>query len=785
MLASKKDHLSTLFVILLSSIFIVIFYGDILMAPNEHLFTNHGDGLSQYFNITAYIKNSTGLFDNSTSNYPFSGHIIYYDSQPFWSALYKGLCYIFPVLKNYTVGYMNMLAIVFMWVTPFFLYGILRRIGVGSLFAAYAAMGIMLLEPQVFRLQGHFALAFCAAIPSSLYLLLRVHEGVHPKRWLCLLAFTNIVWLYTHPYLGLMCSLICGAIWLFYWLGTIRTSFKKPATYAVPALSALVPILFFQLVVKLTDTHTGKPVDIFGIFSYHGEADDVFVPTHPPFRSIIDVLWHPKVSQNWEGWCYIGFGTMIVFLIFVLNYIYKVVFRKPTIHPEKANPVVLAAFLGSIPFLLLSWAIPLRQFPDLLEMFPIIKQFRSLGRFAWVFYYIGTLSAMYITYRAAVALRATQEKRLATIILVAVPLFFYLEGYSPHYRTSKTLAKTPNFFLKKNGPEMLNRFEKVVDPSKYQAILPLPFYYLGSGNYFRLNKPQTTRLAMLTSVRLNIPTIPAVAARGDVWESRDLIQTVSAPYYYKKIQDHMPSKKPFLITLSTPGEALENSEKQLLERAKLLMSDELGRAYYELSYEDLFALENNKAIEEFEQKRAGLYEKEGGWLVSDSSVYVFHEDFEDQPAKHTFRGKGAYSYLKRPRNTMLNIPAAPANAYEETRYSVRMWVFNGAIDVMNYFYVETRGHRAGGQDYITLARPDEAVNINDDWSLLEYSFTVPAGKYHSFELVTFGTTYAPNVAYIDEVMVKTGYGPIYRVEKTDNAGNIQELTYNGHQIIRQ
>lgn len=785
MLRLEKANVYNYLILLLSSLFIIYFYSPILMAPNEVLFCKVGDGLGQYFAFTGYVQNSDSFLDNTTVNYPYGELLIYFDSQPILAVILKTLCEIFPGLKNYTIGYMNFWAIFFLWITPFFLYGILRRLKVLPMLAVLGAMGITILGPQSFRMMGHFSLSFAAAIPMGLYLLLRVHEGENPRKWLILLALNNIMWLYIHPYLGLMCCVLAGSIWFFYWLVNIRTHFKNYRTYLVPAMGMLFPVAFFQLVVKLTDSHTAKSRDIFGIFTYCGEPYDVFIPTHPPFRTIINAFYNTPIKQTWEGWAYVGVSTMLVFIIFVLNWIYKTIRRKKAPVQQAYGSLVAVAFWGAVPLLLLSWAIPFEQIPSLLDSFPVIKQFRSLGRFAWAFYYVATLTTIFIVHTAIANLRHNQEKILARILLIAVPFLYMAEGYMHHVKVSNYITQNPNYFIEKYRPEILTKAMDIIDPNEYQAIMPLPFYYLGSGNYYRPVLPGTTRLAMLTSSALDIPTISATISRGDVWESRNLMQLISPPYYYKKIQDDMPNKKPFLITLSSRDEPLHPYEQMILDRGRLIVMDELGRAYYELDYDDLFVDESYKIFNEFDKNQPNLYNKEDGWLTTDSTAYIYYEDFEDREAEHAFKGKGAFSEIKHINREILSFPTSPANDTVDQVYNVRLWVYNGAIDAMNYFFIEAKGSRNGqGSRYIALTRPDESLTVNGDWTLAECTVPVAAGQYDRVHLMTFGTTYSPNVAYVDEVLVYTE-GDVYKVEKKDANGKAIEMIYNGHQLTRK
>ncbi|BDS09525.1 glycosyltransferase family protein [Aureispira anguillae] len=773
----KKENIYNYLILLLSSVFLFYFYGAVLEAPNEILFSKYGDGFWQYFNFTSYVKHSESYLEHTVSNYPYGEHIVYFDGQPFFGAILHFLVGYFPFLGNYTIGILNGIAMFCIWWTPFLLFGILRRLEVRPILSVWGAIGITFLEPQVFRLLGHFSLSYSCAIPLTVYLLLRIHERKSVIFWTFLLLLSNLIWLYTHPYLGLMCCLLAGSIFFFYWLAYFKTIARNLSYYIVAFSGALSPIVIFQTVIKLTDEHTAKPEDVYGIFNYCGEPDDVFLPNHPPFRPLLETLSGTTFNQTWEGWAYIGITTILTLSIaFILLIVQKIRKRNPTLL-QPISPLVTIAFWASVPILFLSWAFPFTHFPELLDYATPLKQFRSLGRFAWVFYYISTLTSIYLIHRAALFLEQKNKKGLAGLLMFLAPLLYMIEGYSAHIEVANIISQCPNYFLEKYQPQVLKEGFKKINFDDYQAILPLPYYYLGSGNYYRTTLGGTTQMAMLAAAHSGIPTASTIVSRGDVWEGRNLIQLVSPPYYEKKIQADFPSKKPFLITRSNNLEKLNAYEQMIFDRARLLSIDEWGYALYEIDFDDLFANDCNLVLDQFDQVRNSLYPK-NGWLVKDSTAYLFYEDFEAQTAPHTFRGKGAFSAPKAGSGNIIKVPL-PQQTQTETYY-IKAWVYNGSIDAMNYFLVMAFGD---GIKNLGHARPDNAAVINGDWSLIEFSVNIPPNKYKELHINRYSDLSSNKTVYIDDLLIYTGSGPVYKIINEEN-NQVNELIYNGHNIVR-
>lgn len=782
LLELKKISWYDLLIVLLSSTFLIYFYGPILIAPNEFLFTKYGDGFSQYFNFTAYVKYSQSYFEHTVANYPYGEQIVYFDSQPFFAALTKFLSNIFPFLGNYTVGIMNGLALFSIWWTPLLLYGILSRIDVKPILAVWGAMGIVFLEPQIFRLTGHFSLSYCCAIPLTIYLLLRIYEQERTRLWMGILLFSNLMFLYTHPYLGLMCCVLTLMVFFFYWSWNFKTVATRLNYYILGLVSGVLPVLIFQTVTRLTDNHTSKTEDVYGLFEYCGAPEDVFLPNHPPFKKTAADLLGWNLEQTWEGWSYIGLTTIVTLLLVLVISILKKLRNLKKRTKSNSHPAVKILFWASIPILLLSWAYPFIQYPVLLDYVKIITQFRSLGRFSWVFYYVSTLVSIYYIHRGALFLKGKNQGFLAALLLFFAPFLYMVEGYSAHAEIAENLDHYPNYFLEKNCPEVLKDGLEQINTADYQAILPLPYYYQGSGNYYRTVLGGTTHFSMLTSIYTGIPLATAFIARGDVWESRNLVQLFTAPYYDKKIKSDFPSQKPFLITRSNNMEPLTAEEQQIFDRARLISIDKQGYALYALDFEDLFVKENNQVLQEFEEKANALYAKKA-WLLEDSTASIFYEDFESVSSARSFRGKGAFTAPKKGSGTFVRMPLEASAT--SVRYQIRAWVFNGEIDAMNHVYIIAFGGNDGGVwERLGHIRPDRAPIINGDWSLIEFSVTIPPNKFKTLNLDYYCGIESKQTLYIDDVLIYSGNGAVYK-PILEEKGWVKELLYNGHQVLRK
>ena len=104
-----------------------------------------------------------------------------------------------------------------------------------------------------------------------------------------------------------------------------------------------------------------------------------------------------------------------------------------------------------------------------------VEQFRCLSRFAWPFFWAFYIWIMYIV----IQLYNLSNKRTKTIILTLFLLVGSIE-VKDYIVNDRKLANNTNLF----SIQQLKRFDSLkTDLKQYQAILPLPYYVVGSEDY--------------------------------------------------------------------------------------------------------------------------------------------------------------------------------------------------------------------------------------------------------------------------------------------------------------
>ena len=653
------------------------------------------------------------------------------------------------------------------------LYFILRHFQINQILSIGYSLGIIILSPQVFRLSSHFALSYAFFIPLTWYLLVRLQKSKVVWKWGLFLLVNIGIWFFTHAYLGMMAAFFVLSFGLIKGIYSIfhKVNFTKKDIALI--IAAILPVIFFKTFVELTDSHIGRTNNPAGFLGYTAELDDVFVPNHPPLKPIIEKLIQQPVRQELEARSYVGLLTIVLILVFF----YRGLFRKKRFRPKDSlnkSLVLSISLLASIILLLFAFAFPFKDFPVLLDSFPIIKQFRATGRFTWFFYFVVTVWSATYFQQFIDRIRSKDKSPILVICLQLAPILLIIEGIPYHQKISSEIQNSPNFFsphqLTKNYQEAMAS----VNVQKYQSIIPLPHYYIGSENFSRPIRMEVARHSMVLAYHLDLEICGAFLTRTGIEESKRIISLFSPAFYPKEIRDDFPSQKPFLLVKS--WEELSDLEEQIWKKSHVLYeSHPLSLA--EISFNAVFEQTNGKIIRAFLEKSGSLYKRED-FLISDATAFLFYESFENETSPFPFRGKGGLSFPKKGNHQVYSFPS---HTFESgTEYNLSCWMYNGQPDALNLYF---RGfidevNKNGEIVNRVVFFPEHAQTIVGDWSMVTVRFQVMDPK-NTIIFRFIGKDPEKNTVYLDDLLVHENGVNVYKPVFNRN-GKLKSLFWNNH-----
>ncbi len=195
--------------------------------------------------------------------------------------------------------------------------------------------------------------------------------------------------------------------------------------------------------------------------------------------------------------------------------------------------------------LVLFFGIPFRfGLEDVLEYVPILKQFRAIGRFAWVFYFATSIYAVYLI---NFWLQSIQSKTRKVLLMLLLPVLMIAEGLPYHTEVVNKISQVKNSFNKKNLDSQISSVIENIDPSKFQATVPIPFYNIGSENYEKESSNETYVNSMLLSYHTGLHITASYLTRISLQKSRNSMQFFAPKFYKNPIESNYVSTLTFLV----------------------------------------------------------------------------------------------------------------------------------------------------------------------------------------------------------------------------------------------
>ncbi len=769
-----KNRIPFILLIIISVTFMFSFYGKMIFHPDQYLFNDEGDAIKNYYTYCYHIKYDSACVDFRGMNYPYGENFLYTDCHPILTGLFQlpgpGTAF----FADHSIAILNLIMTLSIFLTFFVCYFLLRKFNINRWFSLLFCIGITLLAPQIFRLEGHLALSYSLAIPLSWLLILQCFSS--RRKWLysILLFFNNLLWLFIHAYLGMIVLFFLVVLLVTKYISDKNRREELVQTLRI-AVAIILPILLFWLFALLSDTHTGRTDNPSGFFSYTAEPDDVFLPHHPPLRPLLDQLTGNAISQQWEAWSYVGLSTGLIFLILLVLAVLKLFNRKKVtaLHIYFRSPMMNLSLLSAFIVLLFAMAIPFRQIPGLVDLFPVIKQFRATGRFTWPFYFAAMVFAATVMQETYSASSGQRRKFIILVLCVFAGIFNIAEGLPYHSEISNMMGKTQNLFKKEFLPDAYQAAIQRIRPESFQAIIALPFYYQGSESFSRPRQEETVRASLCVAYQTGIPLVCANLTRTSIWESKNIVQIVSPGFYKKEILKDLPGDKPFLIIRTK--DPITRYEKDILEKCSPIFLSE-AISLYSLKKDDLFKNNANDIYNQYKQLQPGLF-KRGPFYLSDDTSFFYYNDFEAVKSAKPFRGKGGFHSMKQGKNTFAEF--APNTFKAGKKYHVSLWMYNGLKDALNFwlrFMIEE--YNAETNTWVTTTwLPEQSEVIYGNWSLVEGTFEMKNPKNKIF-IVTKGKDISKQALFADDLLITEEGLDVYRLSE-----NGEKLFFNNHEIV--
>lgn len=662
----NDKRLGLLITILLSIVVLYLHYQPYVTDPNNNFFNLYGDGYKNYFTVHYHVKHDATYSHFEGMNYPHGEHIMYTDGQPALSNTLKFISRNIVDVSDYTVGIINVAIVLSFLLCSIFLYLILARLQVAPWFAVLATLGIMLMSPQHYRPIAHYSLSYGFVIPLILYLLLRFEE----KATYLLSGLIGVcigIFGLLHMYYLAILGMLIGWYFLFKflknrnWQEVLRLGLHY-------GIQVILPFALIQLWMISTDPITDRPKTPIGFLDYRAHWEGLITSVHLPYWGWIDKNVLDIRDMSFESEIYLGLVGVIGFFAFVGPLLRR------KILPQDGSPN--SRYLGFLfPAILLmlfvSLGLPyvLPGLDFLIDYLGPFRQFRGQGRFAWAFYYGWSILLWYLLYQKSRQWTGARKWVLigGAFLILGLESYWtstasYLKPFrdEAHYNRQK-FETGPGYWFKN------------VNLQDYQAVLPMPFFHVGSENFVVDAPGDAIRLTTLAAWHYGMGNLGVNMSRTSFSQSIRSIPLDYFPYSTYPIQQDLPNQKPLLVILEKGQyfSSLQGSS-YLLRSSKTLFED----AQVQLRELPLDAF--GKAMEFWRQDIKAGYEgtlqtgyQRDGFLLPDSSYQFYYRDFDELKSPKQYRGKGAFMGKGRKKVPFVSFQTPAANN------ECSVWVYLG------------------------------------------------------------------------------------------------------------
>ena len=687
---------------------ICIVWSKVIFHANTYLLSTGGDAVKNYYTPAWFVDNDNGTHFTGM-NYPYGEHVVFTDNQPLLSWVMNFIDNNLFSISGYTIGIMNILLFVSLFFCVIFIYKIMCFYALPPYFAVVASILIGLMNPQLDRFWGHFALGYALFIPLIWYLILMLDKYQYQLwRWILIISVI-ILFGFLHMYYVLI-----GAMFILFHVFILL--FKKKRNFKQILFhigAAIIPVVFITLFMHFTDKISDRPESPFGFFLYKASFPSVFLPLDGTIRNQFFRIFH-LLPFNAEGYAYVGvvglFFLFIMPFIYIKRLIYKRSFKRSLINfpgdmgSWLISSVLLLLFSMTYPF---SWNLEF-----LLDIITPLKQFRSPGRFAWGFYYIYTISLSVLIY---ILFKKIQKRNvIIAYIFLALPLVIqFSESYNYFVGTAEKMQKG-----NKKNPfnSSYNIFTDLFSSSdlkveNFDAILFLPSFFQGSEKLYVDRTVGGFQYAMELSYATKLPLVNYMMSRTSFSQTLNNVQIVSHPYINNYSNDGVFKSQKLLLAVS--NKPLNAGEQFLVDHSvEVAKTDQFSFYAFDTKVlkekGDKIAIWDHSLIQDSLQE----YNNNGFTYFSEKPLKLFYRNtFDDQNNGNSFLGKGSLFSDK----TIKPMAEIPVQADEPYWIEVSFWA-KSDVNSMAYPYIDV--YFLNEKDEILRAvsvAPTLSTDICDRW----------------------------------------------------------------------
>jgi len=739
-------------------------HGNWLGTPNDYILGESGDGFKNYMTTAWHVTRDSSYTHFGGMGYPYGEHVLFTDNQPLLSAAMMWWSHQVSDLNERTVGLVNIFQVLSLLFGAGVIFLLLRKLHLPVWYAGLAALGLTFLSPQYSRFDGHFGLSHIWVFPLLLLLLCRYEER-HSRRYqslhigilVCLVAQLHFY------YFGLL------AIFLTLYTGIqILTAFNARnirVRMSHWVVMVLIPFMLLNIWIHWSDYCPDRPAHPFGFFYYVGYWEGIFLPYQefPIFKWIDSNIIHIR-RVDFETQAYIGMAALFYwgYLLYSRFRMFDKTWEEAAYHRVHKR-YLIGIFAAATVLLLFACGFPfaIKGCEWVAEYIGPLKQFRGLGRFSWAFYYVINTLMFYVAWNYSTRFKGFENGRFPKfrwVIALAPLLLVCYEAYT--FQQIKQLKLNPNVAKREVFAASPDHWLNKVDFSQFQALMPIPYYHVGSENiWMDLDGGAVFYRKMhATALHTGLPDMGVNMSRTPISRMVKSVQFAHLSCITPELLDDLPDNRPIALMVN-PSRWLESQQpyRHLLSKAtKLYESSEM--IVLSLAPDSLrtFSREVAEGISK-EMDDSTRFDAADGFRSNHPVRFLLHEDFDSLTnSKYVFQGRGAYKGVMSDTTWLLKAHMPQGDYYTS------MWIYvkedMGMTHELKIFENDPKDGRE--VHYYHEGLRFYLRTIVNGWALFDFHFQVYEPNSNLRIFLHKKDTKLP--FWLDEVMIKDGNLDLYK-----------------------
>jgi hypothetical protein len=564
-----------------------------------------GDALAIYYDLSYHVCHGKGHWFTGM-NYPHGELIYLTDAQGALAMILQWINQNVIGVCDYTIGIIHSFNVISVLAAVLTTYFLLRRIGCIHVVSSFFSPLVILLSPQIFRLVGHFGLAYPMVIPLAILWFLRKEDNQRWEKRDILFFFIMLFFSFNNPYVGAAsASLLLIAFMLDVILrGRLKTNFLF---LLVSVSIVLIPYIYF----KTNDPILDRIKLQWGYFSFNTEFQGIVAPVNSFLHKLIYAFNGDLKIINDESNLNIGIIALFTIIIFLVARLFNNSFLKNLVIHRSFLLIIWSTLLLFLYTSGLLFSIFKQDFIE--ENLGFLLMFKALARLSWSLYFSLTILSVVII-NHIIKEKSNSFKALVlswTIFIWVAEIFSY---FGPRFSDTNHA----NFLSRNKKTELLIEM-KNVPFTDFQAILCIPKLVAWSDNLLSEHHFITQFMSQRISHATGIPLISAMLSRIGTGQALESIELLANQLIEKSLVSKFPNSKDILLVARTDFDGLTSGEKSLIAIA------------------DTLYVKENYMLMRLPIKKINQFETEKNRLLSEKKIQLdtskntfYYQNFENE-----------------------------------------------------------------------------------------------------------------------------------------------------------